>query len=298
MLLAALLATLFLVLILWFIPRIYVRSLKKKSLSSTQSEFDREKEKLKLEDDTRKTLAQIIGGAVFLFGVIFTYNTFVLNREGQITERFTQAAEQLGNDDIAVRLGGLYALERIAKDSPKDHWTIMEIVSAYIRERSPNTKPAKVTEKPVQKEPGGLKQNKKPNSDKIKTDIQAAMTIIGRRIIGQDPPGRRIDLRDSNLSGTGLSGANLSGANFSEANLSEANLFGADLFGADLSEAYLRGADLRGTNLSASQNLSYEEISKATIDEETKLPEDLKSQRDTILELSKKNLEKQKRLFR
>ncbi len=39
--------------------------------------------------------------------------------------------------NLEVRLGGIYALERIARDSPKDHWTIMEVLTAYVRENSP-----------------------------------------------------------------------------------------------------------------------------------------------------------------
>lgn len=352
----ALISALALLFIMWVLPKLYVKSLRNKSLGGGQSEFDREKEKLKLEDDTRKTLAQIIGGAVFLFGLIFTYNSFVLNREGQITDRFTKAVEQLGDEDIAVRLGGLYALERIAKDSPKDQWTIMEIVSAYVRERSPKTKGAIIAEKTVQKERDELTKTKS-DSDQIKIDIQAALTIIGRRIIEQDPPGRHIDLKDAKLSGADLrradlsgailleadlSGANLRGANLNkayllEANLSRAYLSGADLSGADLIVAKLigadlrgakligadlRGANLRGTDLSGtdlsgtdlsganlsgvdlsgaillnSQNLLYEQISKAIIDEETKLPEYLESQRNTLLEISKKKLEELFRSF-
>ena len=63
--------------------------------------------------------------------------------ERQITERFTRAIEQLrqrheyGKKILEIRLGGIYALERIAKDSKKDHWTIMEILTAYVRENSP-----------------------------------------------------------------------------------------------------------------------------------------------------------------
>jgi hypothetical protein len=38
---------------------------------------------------------------------------------------------------LEVRLGGIYALERIARDSPTDHWTIIEVLSTYVRENSP-----------------------------------------------------------------------------------------------------------------------------------------------------------------
>ncbi len=46
-------------------------------------------------------------------------------QDKQITERFTKAIELLGSENISIRLGGIYALERIAMDSLKDHFTIM-----------------------------------------------------------------------------------------------------------------------------------------------------------------------------
>ena len=57
--------------------------------------------------------------------------------DGQVTERFTRAVEQLGHERRAVRLGAIYALERVAKDSARDRDTIMETLTAYIREHAP-----------------------------------------------------------------------------------------------------------------------------------------------------------------
>jgi hypothetical protein len=34
-------------------------------------------------------------------------------------------------------MGAVYALERVARDSPKDPWTIMEILCTLIREKYP-----------------------------------------------------------------------------------------------------------------------------------------------------------------
>src|SRR5829696_5072486 len=71
-----------------------------------------------------------------------------IDRESQITNRFTQAVGQLGAElkdgtpNLEVRLGGIYALERIARDSPRDHWTIMEVLTAYIRRNAPWPQPA------------------------------------------------------------------------------------------------------------------------------------------------------------
>jgi hypothetical protein len=102
------------------------------------------KERLERQDKARGTLAQIIGGIVALVGLHFTgcsvaaaWQNVQVNAEGQITERFTHALGQLGSNKPAIRLGGIYALERIAQDSPKDHWPIMEVLTAYVREHAP-----------------------------------------------------------------------------------------------------------------------------------------------------------------
>ena len=88
-------------------------------------------------------LAQIVAGLVLLLGVYLTYrrvtsaeNAVEVAQEGQITERFTRAIEQLGDEKLAVRLGGIYALERIARDSERDHWPIMEVLTAFVRENA------------------------------------------------------------------------------------------------------------------------------------------------------------------
>jgi len=89
------------------------------------------------ENEARKTLAQILGGILVLVGLYFAWKRIEVSREDQITERFTRAIEQLGNEEsMAVRLGGIYALERIAKDSEKDHWIAMEVLTAYVREKA------------------------------------------------------------------------------------------------------------------------------------------------------------------
>jgi hypothetical protein len=54
----------------------------------------------------------------------------------RITENFSKAIEQLGSDKIEVRLGGIYSLERISKESLDDYWMAMENLTAFVRERS------------------------------------------------------------------------------------------------------------------------------------------------------------------
>ena len=53
--------------------------------------------------------------------------------ERRITELYTKAVEQLGSDKAPVRLGGMYALERLAQDNLDQRQTIVNVICAYLR---------------------------------------------------------------------------------------------------------------------------------------------------------------------
>src|SRR5262249_46337774 len=236
----------------------------------TQQSAVKPTELFSIENEARKTLSQIIGGVVVIIGLLFTSANLAFthreaekNRslalEGQITDRFTKAITQLGDEKLEVRLGGIYALERIAKDSEKDHWTIMEVLTAYVREHTPRkakdnavrrlpailvwneSKGVRVSMSPL----GSFKpripvqmQNRRTNNAEQKevteltTDVQAILTVIGRRMISTERDKGLLNFEETDLSNANLSGANLSGANLSGANLSGADLRVADLRGA------------------------------------------------------------------
>jgi Pentapeptide repeats (8 copies) len=162
-------------------------------------------ERVKAENEVSTTLLQGVGGLVLVAGAIATWRQFRLNREGQVTERFTRAIDQLGSEKLEVRLGGIYALERIARDSARDHGPIMEVLTAYIRENAPAEKIVRAR----------VKEGDKP--PKLATDIQAVLTVLGRRTPrrGEVP----LDLAETNLQGANLGGANLQGAILWDANL-------------------------------------------------------------------------------
>jgi hypothetical protein len=92
---------------------------------------------LTVQNQVRTTLLQGLGGVALLLGAYFTWRQLRIAREGQITERFTRAIDQLGHDHLDVRLGGIYALERIARDSPADRATIGEVLTAFVRSHAP-----------------------------------------------------------------------------------------------------------------------------------------------------------------
>jgi hypothetical protein len=170
--------------------------------------------------------------------------------DGQVTERFTKAIAQLGasqdgKPSLEVRLGGIFSLERIARDSEKDHWTVMEVLCAYVRENAWIGPPIEAEKK----EGGERAETVEAEEKEIKprVDIQAALTVIKRREKREEPG--QVDLREANLRRTNLQEANLRGAYLQRAKLQRAILTEANLLGARLNWADLRGADLRGAKL-------------------------------------------------
>jgi sarcosine oxidase gamma subunit len=155
----------------------------------------------------------------------------------QITERFSKAIEQLGSDKPEVILGGIYTLERIARDSAPDQWTIMEVLTAFVRQNAP-----------IIKENESQSPEDQEKFLKLRISIQACLTVIAERK-HPDLENKRLDLTKVNISGFNLYGADLKGANLFGADLREANLAGAVLIGADLRGAVLAGAVLIGANL-------------------------------------------------
>ena len=73
-----------------------------------------------------------LGAAASAYATMRNLN---LSKQGQLTDRYKDAVAQLGDDQIAVRLGGIYALERLTKDSPPDQPTIMEVLGAFVRQQ-------------------------------------------------------------------------------------------------------------------------------------------------------------------
>ncbi len=306
-----------------FIPRSQVQKLQE--LTAV--------ERFTAENDARRTLAQIIGGVGLFIGLFVTarrigrameqsaaaahrsaetaratlevnrthaHETLRLSREGEITARFNHAITHLADESTEVRLGGIYALERIARDSERDHRTVFEVLTAFVRERSRFDEDTAFETKNLDGKPTAVRT-------RITADAQAILTVIGRRILGY---GERLhdrdkepylDLSNTNLWGADLKNGNFSGVRFHGAHLEEstldhanlefaeftrahlqnthawyvqaqgvsldhANLFGASLAAANLKEATLNDADLRRAWLSGAR-LDGAELTKTDLRE-------------------------------
>ena len=249
------------------------------------------KERFDCVNEARKTLAQILGGAVLLAGFFGTWQNIKVaqksltvsqesmltsqkaldvSREGQITDRITKAIEQLGavgvtgNKKLEVRVGGTYALERIANDSKRDHWPVMEVLCTYVRVNAAvkQENPPGKERKPRKSTPA-CQASTAPNPA---ADIQAILTVLGRRDHTYEQENLVLDLRSTILAGVELIGANLNYADLRRTDLSFAKLNGAHLIGVNLRGAILREADLRGAILTGA-TLSEADVSCAYLSE-------------------------------
>jgi Pentapeptide repeats (8 copies) len=206
----------------------------------------------------RTALVAGLAGLAALGSLAMATRTYRLTQQGQITERYTKAIEQLGSDKLDVRLGGIYALERIAKDSKRDQPTVVEVLSAFVREHSDpahtDSEPsiAKVLSTFLQRD-NGTSADRQSDAEqpsrrpKPTSDVRAALTVLGRLPSLQDVS--RADLSTADFAGANLSRMNLSGFRFTNANLLGAKLKEADLPGANLQGANLQGAELQLANL-------------------------------------------------
>ncbi|MGW6730216.1 pentapeptide repeat-containing protein [Nocardia sp. NPDC055029] len=148
-----------------------------------------------------------------------TEQQYALSEQAQVTERFTKAVEQLGSDKPDVRLGSIYSLERLGRDSPQDQPVILEILTSFVRTH-------------------GVTCGQPPDKVSFPVDTQAALTVIGRRNTDHDGP------RLFNFNNACLAGANLYGGNFSTM-----AFFDADLTGANLNNARLVNASMSPVRL-------------------------------------------------
>ena len=195
--------------------------------------------------------------------------TAALGEKGNITERFKNAIEHLGNPSESIRMGGIYGLYHVVRESRGYTDTVLKILCAHA--------------KSIMAEPGYTEKEKPsneiaaildvlfpviPDDENHKIEVLfEKVNISGWHLRGAELSSRNMKsidgekvnlskatLSKANLSGVHLSWADLSGAHMPEADLSRAklpmgNLSNAILFNANLSNATLGAADLSNANL-------------------------------------------------
>jgi hypothetical protein len=158
---------------------------------------------------TGAVIVALIGAPFVIWRAVVAQKTVNVTEQGHITERINTAVQGLGAEkevkrdgadstdpNLEVRIGAIYALERIAQDSDRDHVQIMEILCAYIRQNAPAPQADDWPE--LEMKPGeddgplaadwadrleAFREAQAERKTKLKPreDIQVALTVIGRR---------------------------------------------------------------------------------------------------------------------
>lgn len=224
----------------------------------------------------RTMLVAIAAGGFTAAGLWYTHKKHELEADSQVTDRYVEAVKLLGSENLHERLGGIYSLERIMKDSDRDHPTIVEVLSSFVRtklvEESENAEradaePLLTEEAPRKKRhatgaPLSLSHRLVPVSPhrKFSEEVKAALTVLNRR---------SVVARFSNR--VDLTGADLGNYDLAGQELRYCILRSADLLGADLTGALFEWADLTGATLNTARMwgtfLDEANLDRARLDE-------------------------------
>jgi Pentapeptide repeats (8 copies) len=273
-----------------------------------RSAFTTAGDAIRAQNDARGVMVQVAGGLVLLLGAYVTWrqlkaaqDQLTIAQESQLTQRFAQAVDQLGSEQIVVRIGGIYALERVARNSPADAGAVAELLCSYIRQHAPRV-PDGAASSAANNAASSAANNATHGASSgdvhvseyfevRSADVRTALFVLKKgtirpegdeplRLLGTDL--RRIGLDNARLAGADLEGADLGwvwlrgacldGADLHNADLRDAHLDGASLVGAELVGAQLQGAHLEGASLLGA-DLDRARLAGATADDATIWPD-------------------------
>lgn len=215
-------------------------------------------------NEIRNKFAQVLGGfGGLILLAVQIYRTVILNRQvkgneiadrnredqakkdleeqrrsnisREILDQYVKAVDQLKDENIAVRLGGIYSLEKImnspAKEAIEYHDTIIELMCAYVRVKKTFGQNIQLTD----------------NLQPIGIDINAIITIIQRR------KNREYENVNIDFSHTYWGYDIIDNIDFSNFDLTECNFEYSSMNNTTFSNTILENASFKCTNLTQSE---------------------------------------------
>lgn len=201
----------------------------------------------------RQSILFAVGGLIALITLGFTWRrdgiakqVAGIQRISQYTERYTSAVDQLGRESsLAVRLGGIGALERLARESSTDRKYITLLLSRWIRGQTADDNDYVIDGRPHER-----------------IDLRAA--IEAYISLAKDSPSTGT-LRGADLRGVDFRGLDLSGIDLSDADLRHAHFLDADLTNVNLQRARLDDAHFGCSALLNRADLRYASLIRAAM---------------------------------
>lgn len=202
-----------------------------------------------------------------------------LDRESHVIGMYSSGVEQLGHTSVSVRLGAIYALERVGFTSLKDALTVDQVLVAHVRlllERGEGTQRAATRAQLPMSDPDESPSASYLDSERIDrvdarvaelhAEVAAALRALShlkgywldRAMLGSDEVKAMFDLIHTTWAGEWPHGlqftnAQLKNAKFKGAKLTHANFSGAELGSANFTQAKLLHANFSGAHLTRSR---------------------------------------------
>ncbi len=189
-----------------------------------------------------------------------------------LNERFERGTEMLGSEVLAVRLGGIGALEGLAEQHPEQyHVTVMKRLCSFVRHPTEVKGQPRVHTTELEIGPAYNARTAQDYAaagsveiEVVTEDIQLALDAITschtRNLQVETQHNYRLDLHGADLRGVNLSNKDLSGdPDPDEAAPVEYTMIGTmrtNLRGVRLDHAQLRGTNLTGSDLSRASGLT------------------------------------------
>ncbi|MFN8359671.1 MAG: pentapeptide repeat-containing protein [Candidatus Kapaibacterium sp.] len=231
----------------------------------------------------------IVGGILTLWRTIENSRQNSINKENNdnnlLQSQFSKATELLMSDNIAARLSGIYLFEKIMNSSEEYHWTVIELLTTFVREKRNRykeeyrikvdepidlTSTIEISDDVYDEEFNDyLPVKTKLRKISVEMDIQAILIIIGRRniLIENDEDYKKNYL---NLSQTNLYGAYFSThESDTSPNYMHFNFHKSILVSSHLSRVNFKYSDFSSANLSnascSNTHFDHADLTKANL---------------------------------
>lgn len=224
------------VIVVWLLPRRRVAAL------GLGVDEDR---RLELENEFRKTNAQVLGGIFILAGIFYTAEEISLTRQAENFKALSEAIKLLGSDNLQQELGGIHILDQVAREDSKKQRAVLSILASYVRQsthrRADGTASQRVIETTL-RVIGGLLPEVDANCTGTPFVDLSGADFTKLELVS-------MDLSKMNLREVKFFDAYLNDANFTCSQLNGAVFDQADLTGVDLSRAHLDDASFVRTEI-------------------------------------------------
>lgn len=179
-------------------------------------------------DNSRKTLAQVFGGAAIILTFAWSFSkdseTLEQARQQTANQQYLSSAQMLSDSNaVATRSAGIFSMGKVASVRTEYHMPVRDALAAFLSTRS-----------------ALMLRERMDRPTRVEADVQAAIEVLGRRDRRNDDRSRMLNLEQNYLVGAnfyrlnGFQGVSfqrafLPGANFRYADLSEARFDGASM---------------------------------------------------------------------